>query len=183
MSRLLLCLRVGAFCVSLVAFATAQSEKPLSADRILPLTQSAGIIFRGTVISVERVAPTRQNQLESMQICFRVAENLRGTKTGSTLCIREWAGLWTSRDRYRPGQQLGLFLYPPSQLGLTSPVGGNEGCFEIEQSRPLSGSLTANRLTSDTSSQNNLQQPTRDAISSSEFRRLVRRSLQQRTED
>jgi hypothetical protein len=59
---------VGAVCVSLVAFATAQSEKPLSADRILPLTQSAGIIFRGTVISVERVAPTRQNQLESMQI-------------------------------------------------------------------------------------------------------------------
>jgi hypothetical protein len=43
--------------------------------------------------------------------------------------------------------------------------------------------LTANRLTSDTSSQNNLQQPTRDAISSSEFRQLVRRSLQQRTED
>src|SRR5512138_1415412 len=172
MSRLLLCLRVGAVCISLVASTIAQSEKPVSADRILPLTQSAGIIFRGTVTSVERAAPTRQNQLETMQVCFRVAENLRGTKTGSTLCIREWAGLWTSRDRYRPGQQLGLFLYPPSRLGLTSPVGGNEGRFAIEQPRPLSSSLTAHQLTSDARSQNNLQQPTRDAVSSSEFRRL-----------
>jgi hypothetical protein len=183
MSRLLLCLRVGAVCISLASFAIAQSEKPQSADRVRTLTQAAGIIFRGTVTSVERIGPTRQNQLETMQICFRIAENLRGTKTGSILCIREWAGLWTSRDRYRPGEHVALFLYPPSRLGLTSPVGGNEGRFDIQDSHPLSASSPTNQLVADTAQHANLRLPARHVITANDFRQLVRRSVQQRGED
>lgn len=183
MSRLLLCLRVGAFCVSLVAFAIAQTDKQPTADQVRALTQAAGIIFRGTVVSVERVAPTRQNQLETMRICFHVAENLRGTKSRSRFCIREWAGLWTSRDRYRPGEQVALFLYPPSRLGLTSPVGGSEGRFAIAEPRGTRIAPTTVQLAADTNFHDNLQPPTRRVISPSDFHRLVHQSLQQKRED
>ena len=43
------------------------------------------------------------------------------------LTIREWAGAWSRQRALRPGQRVLLFLYPPSRLGLTSPVGGPLG--------------------------------------------------------
>lgn len=183
MLRLLLCLRVGAVCISLASCAIAQSEKPLSTDRVRTLTQAAGIIFRGTVTSVERIAPTRQNQLETMQICFHVAENLRGTKTGSVLCIREWAGLWTSRDRYHPGEHVALLLYPPSRLGLTSPVGGNEGRFAVADSRSPASTSTSIQFAANANSRDSSQPQAEHFISASDFRRLVRRSAQHTRED
>ncbi len=56
---------------------------------------------------------------------------MRGVRTGQTLAIREWAGLWESGERYRRGERVLLFLYPPSKLGLTSPVAGPLGRFRI----------------------------------------------------
>ncbi|GAC1428679.1 MAG: hypothetical protein NVS1B11_11280 [Terriglobales bacterium] len=35
-------------------------------------------------------------------------------------------------DRYFVGERLLLFLYPPSKLGLTSPVGGSLGRFNLD---------------------------------------------------
>ena len=57
---------------------------------------------------------------------------MRGTRAGEILSIREWAGLWNSGDRYRPGERFLLFLYSPSRLGLTSPVGGQSGRFAVD---------------------------------------------------
>jgi hypothetical protein len=48
------------------------------------------------------------------------------------LTIREWAGLWSSGDRYRKGERLLLFLYRPSKLGLTSLVGETLGRFPVD---------------------------------------------------
>jgi hypothetical protein len=48
------------------------------------------------------------------------------------LTIHEWAGLWTSGERYRVGQHVLLFLYSPSKLGLTSPVAGGMGRFPMD---------------------------------------------------
>jgi hypothetical protein len=53
-------------------------------------------------------------------------------RNGEVLAVREWAGLWTSGDRYRPGERLLLFLYRPSKLGLTSLVGGPLGRFPVD---------------------------------------------------
>jgi hypothetical protein len=41
--------------------------------------------------------------------------------------------LWTRGERYRVGQRLMLFLYAPSALGLTSPVGGRAGEFALDR--------------------------------------------------
>ena len=95
-----------------------------------PLIQSSGYIFAGTVKSVERAAP-KGNGVATVQINFHVDQGMRGVRTGQMLAIREWAGLWQSGERYRPGERVLLFLYPPSKLGLTSPVQGPMGHFRI----------------------------------------------------
>jgi hypothetical protein len=47
--------------------------------------------------------------------------------------VCEWSGLWNAGERYRVGEQVLLFLYPNSRLGLTSPVGGAQGRFAIDE--------------------------------------------------
>ena len=95
-----------------------------------PLTRSSGYIFAGTVKSVDRLAP-KGNGVATIQISFHVDQAMQGVRTGQMLTIREWAGLWESGERYRPGERVLLFLYPPSKLGLTSPVRGPIGRFRI----------------------------------------------------
>src|SRR5205807_10161405 len=50
-----------------------------------------------------------------------------GVRTGEVLTVREWAGAWSTHRAMRRGQRFLIFLYPPSRLGLTSPVGGPVG--------------------------------------------------------
>ena len=101
---------------------------------LLQLTQRAGYIFSGTVLSVERVQPKAQNEVVTVRITFRVDQAVRGVSSRQVFAIREWAGLWESGDRYRRGQQVLLFLYQPSKLGLTSPVNGGFGRFNLDSS-------------------------------------------------
>jgi hypothetical protein len=95
-----------------------------------PVTQSSGYIFAGTVKSVQQVAP-KGNGVATIEINFHVDQGVRGVRTGQMLAIREWAGLWESGESYRLGERVLLFLYPPSKLGLTSPVRGPMGRFKI----------------------------------------------------
>jgi len=96
-----------------------------------PITQSAGFAFVGTVKAVEHVAAAGSNRIATTQITFHVDTAIQGVKAGQTLVITEWAGLWSSGERYRPGERVCLFLYPPSKLGLTSPVRGPAGRFRV----------------------------------------------------
>ena len=65
-------------------------------------------------------------------VTFQVEHAIRGTAAGQNLIIHEWAGLWARGERYRVGERVLLFLYPPSRLGLTSPVAGAVGKFAID---------------------------------------------------
>jgi len=65
-------------------------------------------------------------------ITFRVEQAIRGVTPGDDLTISQWMGLWSSGQRYRVGDRLLLFLYPPSKLGLTSCVGGPMGRFALD---------------------------------------------------
>lgn len=95
------------------------------------LTQNSGYIFDGTVLSVQAVQNDARD-VPTVQVRFRVEQAIRGTRVGQILTIREWAGLWNSGERYHPGERLLLFLYRPSKLGLTSPVGGPAGRFAVD---------------------------------------------------
>jgi hypothetical protein len=94
--------------------------------------RSSGLIFSGTVLEVEHIAPAGSPAIT--QITFRVESAIRGTRRGQVITIHEWAGLWNSGERYRAGERVLLFLYPRSKLGLTSPVGGSLGRYQVDQS-------------------------------------------------
>lgn len=96
------------------------------------LTQSAGYIFGGTVVSVTKSAIATPGIPATMQISFHVEQAVRGVRAGQVFTMREWAGLWDAGERYHPGERVMLFLYPPSRLGLTSPVAGTQGRFAID---------------------------------------------------
>ena len=177
MSRLSRCVWMGAWCFALVTAALTQTNTSLNTERLRDVTRAAGVIFRGTVLSVGRVRPTHARQLETVQICFLVNENVRGTKPGATFCIREWAGLWKSRDRYRVGEWLALFLYPPSRLGLSSPVGGEEGRYSIDGAGRGAGSTAGTAPPPRNRIDSSRDQAPHRTLSPGEFRQLVRNAL------
>jgi len=106
-------------------------ERPVI-PKLQSLARKSGYIFSGTVKSVEQIAPNSSNSVAVMRITFQVEKGYVGVRSGQELVIRECAGLWQSGEGYRRGQRVLLFLYPPSKLGLTSPVGGMSGRFAVD---------------------------------------------------
>jgi hypothetical protein len=100
--------------------------------KLHPLATKAGYIFSGTVKSVGRVVPRTAGSLPVMRITFHVDQGFVGVRSGQDLVINEYVGLWQAGESYLPGERVTLFLYPPSKLGLTSPVGGLSGRFNID---------------------------------------------------
>jgi hypothetical protein len=99
------------------------------------VTRAAGIIFSGQVVSVAReegpVPQVLAPNAVPISITFQVEDGILNASTGQRLTIHEWAGLWANGERYRAGERVFLFLYPPSRLGLTSPISGHIGRFAI----------------------------------------------------
>jgi hypothetical protein len=94
------------------------------------IARPAAIIFWGSVASIARTASVKASGANA--ITFKVERALRGARAGQNLTIHEWAGLWERGERYRVGERVFLFLYPPSRLGLTSPVAGGMGRFAVD---------------------------------------------------
>jgi hypothetical protein len=96
------------------------------------------MIFAGTVLgstppatTIDRAIPA---SIPAVQLSFRVDRAIAGVARGQVLTIREWTGVWSS-SMQRPmikGQHILIFLYPPSRLGLTSPVGGSLGQIALD---------------------------------------------------
>lgn len=98
-----------------------------------PVLSASGLIFCGTVLKIEHHNSDSSSSLATTKIFFRVDQAIRNVKRGQVLEVNEWAGLWQSGERYRPGERVLLFLYPPSKLGLTSPVGSGAGRFPLDR--------------------------------------------------
>ena len=99
-----------------------------------PMAQAAGIIFSGTVTAIAPIPASGKEVPQVVAITFRVERAFRGSSPGQNLTIFQWIGVWTSGQRYRVGEHVLLFLYPPSKLGLTSCVGGSLGRFALDPS-------------------------------------------------
>ncbi len=95
------------------------------------ISRAAGMIFSGTVTRVER-RPAAGQAIETVAITFHIENAIRGATPGQDLTIAQWIGLWSSGQRYRVGERVLLFLYPPSKLGLTSCVAGRIGRFQVD---------------------------------------------------
>jgi hypothetical protein len=108
------------------------SIKPGSSSGLSGLVRAAGIIFSGTVIRVEPRSRTNSQALSTVAITFHVENAVRGSNAGRELTIYEWAGVWSSGQRYLVGERVFVFLYPRSKLGLTSSVAGPIGRFAVD---------------------------------------------------
>ena len=124
---------LAAFCCFASEVMHPGEPLPISPIRLQPLTNKSGYIFAGTVTHVEGSSPRAAKDVATVRITFHVDRGVRGVRTGQTLAIREWAGLWEYGQRYRAGEKVFLFLYQPSKLGLTSVVGGTQGQFPINR--------------------------------------------------
>jgi hypothetical protein len=103
----------------------------------LPITfpqivRASGTIFAGTVTKIEPGPARGGTAIPTVAVTFRVEHPLRGAIPGQSFTILEWLGLWTAGQRYVLGEQVLLFLYPPSKLGLTSAVAGPMGRFNLD---------------------------------------------------
>jgi hypothetical protein len=96
------------------------------------IAHAAGTIFSGTVTSITRHPANRAQTVETVAITFHVERAIRGASPGMELTVSQWMGLWSSGQRYRVGERVLVFLYPPSKLGLTSSVGAEIGRFRVD---------------------------------------------------
>lgn len=106
----------------------------ITAPRTLPqLTESAATIVQGFVLSAKVEPHPELRGIQTVVVTLHVARTLKGTPT-ATFTFRQF--IWDIRDRYdaagyRRGQNLLLFMRAPSQYGLSSPVGLDQGRFRI----------------------------------------------------
>jgi hypothetical protein len=96
------------------------------------LANVAGTIFSGTVARVEYQPAIRGHAVATVRVTFHVENPIRGAPRGRDFTASEWIGLWHSGQRYRVGEHVVVFFYPPSKLGLTSSVGGPMGRFATD---------------------------------------------------
>ena len=143
------------FCVSsfyLSPIALAQQSDQISVDQVASdqataarvlgaqwkqMSRRAGIIFVGTVLAGDFPVPTNDEfiaapatipaELSTIHVSFRVDRGIAGVESGQLLTIREWGGASSVHRPMNTGQHVLLFLYSPSRLGFTSPVGGASG--------------------------------------------------------
>jgi len=137
----------------LSSFVAAQPSDQVIAERVLgpqwkQLSRRAGMIFAGTVLTAGAQTVTTQtvtNQTAATdrlapgnppagQLSFHVDEAIGGVERGQVLTIHEWAGASSMHRPMSKGQHFLMFLYPPSRLGLTSPVGGSLGQVALDAS-------------------------------------------------
>jgi hypothetical protein len=85
------------------------------------------MIFSGTVLGMEAQPAEKGRSLPLILTKFRVDQAIAGVRTGEVVTVHEWSGAWSMHRAMRSGQRMLIFLYPPSRLGLTSPVDGSAG--------------------------------------------------------
>jgi hypothetical protein len=137
---------VALACLS--SFAAAQQSDQVIAERVLgpqwkQLSRRAGMIFAGTVLTAATQTVTTQTAAAdravpgttpAVQLRFRVDQAIAGVEQGQILTLHEWAGAWSMHRPMSSGQHILIFLYPPSRLGFTSPVGGSLGQVALDPS-------------------------------------------------
>jgi len=140
------------------------------------MTRDSGYIFAGKVTGIERVPGSLPADVSTVRFTFQVEQGIRGVRTGRTLVIREWGGLWEQGERYRPGERVLLFLYRPSKLGLTSPVAGALGRFAVDKTGQIN---LQDRIASLDSDPIAVRLRRKSRVTSGNFARAIRRMVEE----
>ena len=125
------CATVG---VAVAALATVGGALPAAASQVRPvnleqLTARAGLIFAGRCIASSAVQDPALER-EITVATFEVERAVKG-EAGAAVTIRMLGGDEPGLPRFAVGEEVVLFLYGESVLGLTSPVGLGQGRFTV----------------------------------------------------
>lgn len=124
--------------VLLPALASPTFASKVRAMTLEEMTERAGRIFSGQCTGV-RVVEQSGRGIPLTEVTFQVHRTLKG-RPGATLTIRQPGGQSVAGERsvgivglprFRPGEEVILFLYGESASGLTSPVGLGQGKFTV----------------------------------------------------
>lgn len=107
------------------------------------MIQSSGMIFAGTVLEVKAGKDERGDI--ATWTTFRVETPVRGVVPG-TVTIKQFGGtsdegsMVLAHMRYfNEGEHVLLMLYPPSELGFTSPIGMGQGVWSVNDNGMIAG--------------------------------------------
>ncbi len=101
---------------------------PLNLAEIVDASKE-GKIFSGKCIDVEEL---ENDPVNAVKYTFKVTEGIKGVKNDEVITFKQWKPTVRGAG-YEVGKEYVLFLHPESDIGLTSPVGFEQGRFEIEK--------------------------------------------------
>jgi hypothetical protein len=125
------------FLLSVPTLGIAQESALTYPRNLAELSTQAANIVHGHIVSA-RVEPHPQlTNLSTVLVTLQVQEVLKG-QASATFTFRQF--IWSLRDRYdgggyRKGQELLLLMNAPSQYGLSSPAGMEQGRFLIQRDK------------------------------------------------
>jgi hypothetical protein len=102
-------------------------------QNLAQLTDTAQLIVRGNILSAKFEPHPEIASLKTVVVTMKITETLKGSAP-KIYSFRQF--IWDIRDRadqagYRKGQEVLLMMNKPSEVGLTSPVGLEQGRFRI----------------------------------------------------
>ena len=96
------------------------------------LTNEADRIFAGLCTDIEEIENDPESGLSVVKYTFRITEQIKGLDDKDEITFKQWSKT-TSDFSYEVGTKYILFLYPDSELGLTTPVGFLQGQFNVNK--------------------------------------------------
>lgn len=127
----------------LTPFITQQTMTQTRQVDLTEMVGAAGMIFVGQVTEV-RAGLDEQGEIATWTT-FRIEQPLRGVLPGSTT-IKQYGGaaaegtVMVAHMRYfTEGERALVMLYPPSELGFTSPIGMSQGAWRVDESGNMLG--------------------------------------------
>lgn len=129
----------------LVSFAHAQRGAIVTSRNLADLSSIAEQIIHGRVRNAVVEPHPLYPHLSTVVVTLAVEDSLKGAST-KEITFRQF--IWDLRDissqgGYRRGDELLLFLNRPTALGLTSPVGLDQGRFRV-MTAPDGGAVALN---------------------------------------
>ncbi len=121
--------------------AKAQQSARVMQRNLAEMVDEAATIVRGRVLSARVELHPQLHGLQTLVLTLRVAEVLKG-EASREFTFRQWLpGLrdQSGRLQYKTGQEVLLLLIRPSEYGLSSPAGLEQGRFFV--TRDDSGEL------------------------------------------
>jgi len=148
-TALAIALACSLFILSHVSLPVAQAQ--VRRVTLQEMVESAGTVVTGRVIEVREGRHPNYQNIAVTYITVEVEGMLKGKANHvSRHVFMQFGGVGVNRihelPTYRAGEEAVIFLYPESQYGFTSPVGGGQGKFYLRTDTQTGERLIANEL-------------------------------------